>query len=84
MEIYTLEDVDKFFDKFEDPSHELELIRRTADKLYDRRPVPPCNQSELERMWELRDYFFKKLVMKSYRLGKEHAYADSISTIRDR
>lgn len=82
MEIYTLEDVDKFFDKFQDPSHETELIRKQLNHLYALGPHTPYNQARGEEVWALREYFIKKLIMKSYRLGKEHAYADSVSVIR--
>jgi len=72
MRIRTSDDVDKFFDKFEDPSHELDLILEALDA------------SEFEGEPGVRRYFIKRLVMKSYRLGKDHAYAATMDVIRKR
>lgn len=80
MEILTLEDVDKFFDKFEDPSLEVDRIV----EVFGYFEIEFIKIKFTEERDEVRKYFVKKLIMKSYRLGKEHAYADSIATIRDR
>jgi hypothetical protein len=79
MDIFTFDDVDKFFDKFQDPSYEVERIAEAViwlEHMYVRHKTT-------EDQRDVRNYFLKKLIMKSYRLGKEHAYADTVATIRD-
>ena len=78
MEIFTDEDVEKFLDKFQDPSFEVERITDMLNWMYHELPKHKY-VSECDR---LRQQFIKKLIMKSYRLGREHAYADSLDTIR--
>jgi len=80
MEILCKDDVDKFFDKFEDPSYEVERMTDMMNYLYHELP----KHRHTSAMDEIRQYFLKRLVMKAYRLGKEHAYADSIHTIQNR
>lgn len=70
MNIITRDDVDKFFDKFEDPSHEVERVMNALDTvLFTGEPG-------------VSKYFVKRLIMKSYRLGKEHAYAGALDSVR--
>lgn len=78
MEIFTPEDVDKFMDKFQDPSFEVERIVDMLNWMYHELPKHK-HTSEIDR---LRKVFMKRLIMKAYRLGKEHAYATSLETIR--
>ena len=66
MEIQLNSDVDKFLDKFEDPTLHLERIREAYERADD----------------DVKMYFLHRLLMKTYRLGKEHAYATSLETIR--
>jgi hypothetical protein len=78
MDIFSYDDVDKFFDKFEDPSYEVERIAKAViwlEHMYVRHKTT-------EDQRDVRNYFLKKLIMKSYRLGKEHAYMDTVNTIR--
>lgn len=72
MTFRSNDDVDKFFDKFEDPAHEVERIMNAIDI------VQFMGDSGVYR------YFIKKLIMKAYRLGKDHAYQGSLMTIRHR
>jgi len=78
MEILTDEDVEKFLDKFQDPSFEVERIADMLNWMHHELPkltyVNECDR--------LRQQFIKRLIMKSYRLGKEHGYMDSLDTIR--
>jgi hypothetical protein len=66
MEIRLSSDVDKFLDKFQDPTLEVALVMEAYEKADD----------------DVKSYFILRLLMKAYRLGKEHAYATSIETIR--
>jgi hypothetical protein len=78
MEIFTKEDVDKFLDKFQDPSHEVERIVDMWNWMYHELPKHKhTNDIDI-----LRKYFIERLIMKAYRLGKEHAYMGSLDTIR--
>jgi hypothetical protein len=69
--IETTDDVDKFLDKFEDPTFEVELIVSTFKE---------CVQTYVED--GIQNYFMHRLLMKAYRLGKEHGYASSMYIIR--
>jgi hypothetical protein len=69
MEILSIEDVDKFFDKFQDPAYEVDSI---------------IEQLEEVTGGDIKRAFIKRLIMKSYRLGKEHAYAATMDVIRKR
>ncbi len=78
MEFFSFDDVDKFFDKFQDPSYE---VRRIGDAvLWLEHEF--CRQKTTGSLRDLREYFLKKLIMKAYRLGREHAYMDTVNTIR--
>jgi hypothetical protein len=66
MEIQLSSDVDKFLDKFQDPTLEVELVMEAYEKADD----------------DVKSYFIHRLLMKAYRLGKEHAYATSLDAIR--
>lgn len=79
MQIRCKEDVDKFFDKFQDPAYEVEQISLMVNFFYYALP----QILTLDAIEELKQYFLKKLIMKAYRLGREHAYADTVTTIRD-
>jgi len=68
MEIRNRDDVEKFLDKFQDPTQEMERILSVLD-------LPAT---------ELNIYFMHRLLMKTYRYGKEHGYATSLEIIRRR
>ena len=68
MEILNTDDVDKFLDKFQDPTQEAARILIQLD-------LPTT---------ELNLYFMRRLLMKTYRYGKEHGYAGSLEVIRRR
>jgi len=78
MDIFSRDDVDKFFDKFEDPSDNLVLIVDMVNWFYHELPKHK-NDYDLD---QIKRYFMKRLIMKSYRLGKDHAYASTVATIR--
>jgi hypothetical protein len=68
MDINTFDDVEKFLDKFQDPTREEELILETLG-------IDPTG---------IQIYFMRRLLMKTYRYGKEHGYAGSLDVIRRR
>lgn len=80
LHIFSEADVDKFFDKFEDPAYELPLIEEALSWLYTEAQL----HQTTDRILEVRQYFIKKLVMKAYRLGKDHAYAGALDAVRRR
>jgi len=63
-----LTDVDAFMDKFEDPIYEIDRIIA----------VLSLEDTELTRC------FIHKLLIKSYRLGKEHGYAGAAQVAKKR
>jgi len=68
MEIKTLADVDAFLDKFYDPTFEISRILQALG-------IPEDNISTT---------LMHKLLMKSYRLGKEHGYSRAMDVIRNK
>lgn len=80
MNIRCKDDVDKFFDKFEDPAHEVDCIVATLDKIYCELQL----HRYTDEVTDVKKHFIKKLVMKAYRLGKDHAYAGVMETLRNR
>lgn len=68
MEINTFDDVDKFLDKFQDPTEEVERIIEVLGIDFS----------------EINIYLVRRLLMKTYRYGKEHGYAGSLDVIRRR
>ena len=78
MDIRTIDDVEKFFDRFQDPSFEVEQICSALDALHHELQLHVYTDKAAKIKYE----FVRQLIMKAYRLGKEHAYATSIETIR--
>lgn len=68
MTIDTFDDADKFLDKFQDPTQETEHIMKVLGITFS----------------ETNIYFMRRLLMKTYRYGKEHGYAGSLDVIRRR
>jgi len=64
----SLEDVDAFMDKFQDPVYEIERIISVLN----------LEDTELTRC------FIHKLLIKTYRLGKEHGYAGAAQVAKKR
>lgn len=74
------EDVDVFFDKFEDPSLQVDLINQALQWFEIEAPKHFFTEKTDER----RKYFIERLIMKSYRYGKSHGYEGAMRTIRER
>lgn len=68
MEINTLADVEAFLDKFQDPTFEVPRILQAMNL--------PDN--------EITAALMHRLLMKAYRLGKEHGYSGAMQVIRNR
>jgi len=66
MKIESLEEVEAFLDKFQDPTFEISRIIETLD--IEETPISSA--------------FIHKLLMKAYRLGKEHGYLVSMQMAR--
>lgn len=62
----SLRDVDAFMDKIGDPVNEVGRILNILD----------LDDTEINRV------FIHKLLIKAYRLGKDHGYASSVEVIR--
>lgn len=80
MNIFSKDDVDKFFDKFEDPAHAIDLIDEALVDIY----LLLYLELSVDELEEVQRYFIKQLVMKSYRLGRSHAYQGVMETLRRR
>jgi hypothetical protein len=80
MKIFSVDDVDKFFDRFQDPSHEVDQILEQLEEIFHQLQLHKFTD-DIE---EIKRAFVKRLIMKSYRLGKEHAYAATVDVIRKR
>lgn len=68
MDIKTHDDVEKFLDKFQDLTREEARILKVLG-------IDPT---------EIQIYFMHRLLMRTYRYGKEHGYAGSLDVIRRR
>ena len=68
VNINTFDDVEKFLDKFQDLTQE-------TDRIVE---VLGLNPTEINL------YFMRRLLMRTYRYGKEHGYAGSLDIIRGR
>lgn len=66
MKLKTLAEIDAFMDKFHDPTFEVARILQALD---------------IEDT-EITSVFIHKLLMKAYRLGKEHGYLASMQAAR--
>ena len=78
MQIRSAVDVDKFFDRFENPAEEVECIVANLEELYCELQL----HKYTDEIADIRRVFIKKLIMKSYRLGREHANIAAMETIR--
>lgn len=68
MKPKSSQEVSMFLDKFQDPTFEVSRVLEEFDLPGD----------------DLHVYFMHKLLMKAYRLGKEHGYARSVELIRNK
>ncbi len=79
MQIFSTADVDRFLDKFQDPSQEVdEIIAALRWFLLEL----PAHRFTDEQAKILR-YFVERLIMKSYRYGKEHGTEGALRIIRE-
>lgn len=79
-EFFTKAGIDAFFDKFQDPSLKVNTIA-AALWWFDTEGVQHMTTDRVET---LRLYFVERLIMKSYRYGKEHGYEGAMRAIRER
>ena len=69
-----------FMDKFQDPVEEIDRIVAILEELFAQVPQHDYDNA----LDEIKNVFIHKLLIKAYRLGKEHAYAGAIRIVNQR